>query len=560
MRINPAHKILLTVLAIIFTIGLTFTSVELPRLADAFLQENVPALAIDSHAGESNIFRTELYIQHYHIRLIGYIALAMIVLLIVYGLLSNKTGFASAGAVALFLPAFGHFALSMFFLAGLGLFYTAWMPLLDIPFNILHLGDIVFLPYRWLLSILSLVGIQGSHELPYIIVGSGLFVFLSGTLTWMYVKFEHKQIADFWIYRFSRHPQYLGWILWSYGMILLPGNMMKKSWEISPGLPWLLSAMVIIGVAMLEELKMRKKYREEYEAYQLITPFLFPIPKSVKQLFLLPLRLFTSYRYPNRRWHVFGLVTFYTVTLLLISLLIVHKPSTHPDAHFSQQQLNKVSVDGLVTAFESATERREKYRRAMDLATLGESAVTPLLHFTKSDDPDKREFALQALAKMRYEEIIEPTVAALRDPNSDVRYTAVTILGELNSKDVVQLLLPCLCDANGLVRCNAAQSLYKLGAYSLDSLLIESLDDEFFYMRITSAEILGKMKSIRAIPSLVDAFSDDDVRVRRTIVLALANFESVEVQDVLISALTDPDWEVRFYASAALRKWKNAIN
>ncbi|NIO37088.1 hypothetical protein GTO27_05230, partial [Candidatus Bathyarchaeota archaeon] len=34
-------------------------------------------------------------------------------------------------------------------------------------------------------------------------------------------KFEKRKIYDFWIYKYSRHPQYLGFILWSYGVMLL---------------------------------------------------------------------------------------------------------------------------------------------------------------------------------------------------------------------------------------------------------------------------------------------------------------------------------------------------
>ena len=37
--------------------------------------------------------------------------------------------------IVLFLPVFGHFALTMFFLGGLGFLRLLWMPFLDVSFN-----------------------------------------------------------------------------------------------------------------------------------------------------------------------------------------------------------------------------------------------------------------------------------------------------------------------------------------------------------------------------------------------------------------------------------------
>ena len=39
MKIKTSHGVLLTLLSLIFTTGLTFASVELPRLVDSFLNQ-----------------------------------------------------------------------------------------------------------------------------------------------------------------------------------------------------------------------------------------------------------------------------------------------------------------------------------------------------------------------------------------------------------------------------------------------------------------------------------------------------------------------------------------
>jgi len=65
--------LLLMLLAVIFSLGLTFASMELPGLLNKALYGTVPALEGDSHADESAVTRTELFLNHYHLRLIGYI-------------------------------------------------------------------------------------------------------------------------------------------------------------------------------------------------------------------------------------------------------------------------------------------------------------------------------------------------------------------------------------------------------------------------------------------------------------------------------------------------------
>ena len=117
--------------------------------------------------------------------------------MIVIGFITEKIGLSSTGAILLFLPVFGHFALTMFFLGGLGFIRLIWLPVLDISFDVLRLGDIVLLPYKVLLDFASWLGISIWKELPYVISGIGLLLFMVGTLTWFYSKILKKGVADF---------------------------------------------------------------------------------------------------------------------------------------------------------------------------------------------------------------------------------------------------------------------------------------------------------------------------------------------------------------------------
>ena len=81
-----------------------------------------------------------------HVRAIGYACLAVVGLLIVVGFVVEERGILSSGASS-FLPTFGHFASYMFFLAGLGVLRVLWLPVWESSFDLLRLGDIVYLPY-----------------------------------------------------------------------------------------------------------------------------------------------------------------------------------------------------------------------------------------------------------------------------------------------------------------------------------------------------------------------------------------------------------------------------
>jgi len=193
-RFEPVFFILL---AVIFTIGLMFASVEIPKTIDQVLNQKVDFLDVASGQNEISEYKTELFLSYYHIRLIGYTCLGLILILIVTGFVLEKRALASAGAIFLFLPVFGHFAATMFFLGGLAFLRFLWLPFLDISFDIMRFGDIILLPYDWILKVFSLFGVNLYRELPFIFTGLGIFVFLMGVLAWMYGRIRKQSVTDF---------------------------------------------------------------------------------------------------------------------------------------------------------------------------------------------------------------------------------------------------------------------------------------------------------------------------------------------------------------------------
>jgi len=312
----------LVVLALVFTVGLTFASVELPMLASRVLLEHLETPGFDAvyHPEE-----TESFIGGYHLRVVGTFGLILTGVLIVVGLAAERRRMAAAGALLFFLPVFGHFAASMFFLAGLGILRVVWLPLLEISHELMALGDVVYLPYAAVAWPLVNAGLDIRDQLPWPVMGLGIAIFTASTLTWMTSRFEGRGVAEHWLYRISRHPQYLGWIVWSYGVLLYVLRhselyQFKIRWGMPSSLPWLLSTMVIIGVAMLEEIRMAEANGEAYGSFRERTPFLFPLPSWLAAVIATPMRWTIRRRWPENGYQVAMVVAVYTLILVTASI------------------------------------------------------------------------------------------------------------------------------------------------------------------------------------------------------------------------------------------------
>lgn len=548
----------LTLLAVVFSLGLTFASIELPDLLHKSLVGAVPSLDGDSHGDDAAISRTELFMDHYHFRTIGYACFGLMVLLIIGGFVTGKRGLASAGALLMFLPVFAQFAAVMFFLAGLGILNLIWLPVLDISFSAGRLGEIVYLPYRWTRWLFARIGVDVHYPLVYFLIGAGLLLFTLGTLAWFLARQRKKEMADFWVYRFSRHPQYLGWIVWSYGMLLslMRVRYPKRSWGISTALSWLLSAMVIIGVSLLEEVKMKGFLGEAYDRYRRKTPFFFPLPKFIAGVFTLPSRLLFRKPLPERKGEIAAVLLFYTCLLMGLSHLYI-----------LDRSLPKIPEN--VTTAEGANQA-EKYAEALKsidnwhgripyvtaLEKIGRPAVEPLLTLLKDPDPTLRQIAAASLGRIGSPEAVESLIDRLSDTDPNVRWRASSALGLIGDQSAVIPLIAVLQDETEFTRGAAALALGKLGSLEAVEPLISALKNSGPRTLTGIISALGDLGSERAVDPLVAILDEGkpDVYVRREIMVAFGKIGSDKVVEVLRKACGDDDPEVRLYASESLKK------
>ena len=609
------EPVILILLALIFTISLMFASVELPQMLDSLLGKTVPSLAVATGQDALSDYKTELYLSYYNIRLIGYICLGIIAILIIAGFVLEKQALASMGAVFLFLPVFGHFAATMFFLGGLGFLRFLWLPFLDISFDIMRMGDIILLPYRWILNAANFVGINLYRELPFIITGLGIFLFLLGVLAWMYGRIRKQNVTDFWIYRISRHPQYLGWIIWSYGMLFLPGPNIKQYVGVANSLPWLLSTMIIIGVALLEERKMKRQFGESYQAFRERAPFLFPLPRIVRKFFSLPLWLIFRKDYPDRKREIASVISFYTAVALLLSAFSTGMISGSKDKTFSEKE-----IAGLVHTIKTATNRNDIRNSAATLAEIGGSAVDSLITLLNHDNVFVRWYCADALGMTKSEKAIQPLADLLDDPDHNVRKAAAGALGSIGSPKSIPILIAAFQDPNKGVESSAARSLGMLKAREAVPALVNGLEDANFaavgwiawalgeigskeaveplisrmekdenlhylaigdalgklgsdravdayvkglskgpwWMQSGCAAALGEMRDEKGFEPLIETLRTGEARVRRAAVLAIAKYPVAQAEPVLQEALQDEDWEVQMYAKDALEKIKKS--
>jgi protein-S-isoprenylcysteine O-methyltransferase Ste14 len=308
----------ISLLAVVFTAALTFATLELPRILGNWLVDYFP----DIHP----MIEPERVAEFMLVaRPIGYACLAVIAILIVLGFVTGKKKLSIFGSFAFFLPTFGYFFASMFFLAGLGILRVPFIPFWDPSVNLMNFGDISYLPYMALVYPFWLGGMDIREILAWIAIGLGLFIFVLGTITWFYGRAQRRKTVDFWIYRYTRHPQYLGFIIWSYGVMLFAAQQPVVRGGANPGasLPWLLTSLVVICIALAEENRMRKEDSERYSQYAASAPFMFPIPRFVSAAITFPMRLLLKKDRPETGKELLAMFAVYAALLILLSLPFV---------------------------------------------------------------------------------------------------------------------------------------------------------------------------------------------------------------------------------------------
>lgn len=311
----------LILLAIVFTFALTFTTLELPRVLNNLLNYYFPDIYWEPES---------IDVLMRYARPIGYACLVVVLALILVGFITERRRLSSLGSFAFFLPAFGYFAASMFFLTGIGILRVLWLPFWDSSPVLLKLGDISYLPFWVIMYTLRLLGVvelqlrSAGTLLANLTIFVGLLIFCVGTFTWFYGKLENMRVFDFWVYTHSKHPQYLGFILWSYGIMLLTtlAPVPFGGYQPEPSLPWLVSTLLVIHVALAEEITMIKQADKSYLKYRKSAPFMLPLPSFLTKIFTAPNRVLLKKEFPGSGREILSSFVAYFIIFIVFSLLV----------------------------------------------------------------------------------------------------------------------------------------------------------------------------------------------------------------------------------------------
>jgi protein-S-isoprenylcysteine O-methyltransferase Ste14 len=310
------------VLSALFTIALVYATFEIPKLINSLLVHVFPDYALIGEWGKVQEV-TEV------MRPFGYVAFLCVLGLMLVGFIINRWKLSILGSFSLFLPVFGKFAFTMFFLAGVGFLRILWFPLIDASPTILKLGNAVYMPYLILEFLFHFINIDIGIPFSILSMSIGIFIFFLGVITWLHGKSNGIELIDFWIYKYSRHPQYLGFLIWSYGLLLLTSllSVPRGGYVPPPSLIWLFLALVTIGSAIQEENAMTKKYGEKYSEYRNNTAFMIPLPKGASTLIMIPVKALLKKEWPESKKEVIYVIVVYGIMFIFLSLPFLQIPS-----------------------------------------------------------------------------------------------------------------------------------------------------------------------------------------------------------------------------------------
>ena len=550
MRIEKS-KLLLILLTVIFTIGLIFASIELPRI----LSELIKTPDYDQTASVINMGKSELFIKHYNLRLWGYVSLAIILILIGLSFFTKRDRLAVIGAFAMFLPVFGHFALAMFFLAGLGVLRFIWIPFTDlIPFA-MQLGEIVYLPYNLIIKTGHLFNQNWHLIVSFLFITLGIILFILGVFAWFSTKFNKKNVVDIWIYKISRHPQYLGWILWSYGMFIFPIENQKRGWEYPDSLPWMLATIIIIAVSLFEEIKVQNQFGDDYKKFKEKTAFMFPMPKWLKNFLKHPLKMFFRKEQFTKKREVAVVSLYYLIFFMFVSY--IYLAFNNPSVPFKLlNEKRKKEVSHYITQLQNGNTRRVKDLAALDLVKYKDIAVNPLISIMNDTSYYTRNYSIRALGEIGNKKAAEPILDILNDTCVDVGLEATKAFGKLNYTESSDVLLKLLQSEKINYKDEIVIVLAGFKEKNVVNYVLNEIEFASKYPRITYIEALSNFNDTEIIEVLIKQLNISDKLVKEAAIVALAEIKNTQAIESLNKLLHDKDWEVRIYAEEAIKEIK----
>ena len=167
---------------------------------------------------------------------------------------------------------------------------------------------------------------------------------------------------------------------------------------------------------------------------------------------------------------------------------------------------NVTTLQDLLNDLTSGEETRAE-NAVSALIEKGEEAIPALLETIKSDNADKRWWALRVLAQSPHSRS-EWLVPFLNDPAADVRQCAALGLSFKPDESATEPLVQALSDEDILVSNLAVKALVKIGKPAVPS-LIENVKSGSQSSRILALRALVEIRDHRAIPVMMQVMNEE---------------------------------------------------
>jgi HEAT repeat protein len=305
---------------------------------------------------------------------------------------------------------------------------------------------------------------------------------------------------------------------------------------------------------MIEELNMRKRHGEEYEAYRRSAPFLFPLPSPVERAFALPFRLLFRRDRPENGWQAATVLGLYAALFMGASFLFYGNGMERLAAGLRSDEAQREYLARVVSEIRQEENWRSQSALVESLGRQGEAGVDALLELLRDEDLELREYAATTLSHYPSARALEALSRAVSDPAEDVRWRASAALGALGVPEVVDPLLPLLEDSASHIRLGVLQSLAALGAREAIPAAVELTQSQSARERAEGVRALGAFGSIEGLPTVVQCLSDEESWMREEAVIALLRIGSPDAIPALKEARGDEDRHVRMYAAEVVKR------
>jgi protein-S-isoprenylcysteine O-methyltransferase Ste14 len=172
----------------------------------------------------------------------------------------------------LYFPVLFNTLLPMFilFFSVIGIFYTPWLAFADFDFANRVINGVIRLPDENACLIIDGLG--------YIFIALGLVVYSLSLYQLLSHMRKSRTLLTKGLYSFTRHPQYLGIFLWTFGFSIL-------GWRLINYLMWLTLCYSYLILAEYEEVELEKAFSQEYLHYKSKVAFIIPLLKLKIKLF-----------------------------------------------------------------------------------------------------------------------------------------------------------------------------------------------------------------------------------------------------------------------------------